>query len=434
MRIGVIGAGVSGLVTSWLLQEAHEVVLFERNDHLGGHAHTLVVRHEGHVIPVDTAFQHFSHQMYPMFVRLLDLLGVPMRRFPVACTFHAKRQGSYLVMPPPLDLHHLQRTLQPNSLATLLQMRQAILTAAQLDAANDWTTTVGEFIDELRLTSGFKTDFFSPFLTALLGTSLADSRRMSARAALRYPVHHQPATPLRPFDFLEIEGGVATYVQALAARLGRTDVRLGAKIRDVRREGGRYVVQEGAGLETFDHLVVAAPARDATLLLRGLPGTEALTDALGSIEYIETRIAVHSDPSYMPPQRAAWSAVNMMYDGRSSEISMWPGHRAGVDVFKSWVTHQGTTPRQLHQLYSYFHPLMTPAYFHAQARLAKRQGEAGLWLAGSYTQDIDSHESGVRSAMEVAERLLPQSNLARLSSPRKGSADWASAPRTAAAP
>jgi predicted NAD/FAD-binding protein len=421
MRIGIIGAGVSGLVASWLLHEAHEVVLFERNDYLGGHAHTLTVEHAGRSVAVDTAFQHFSHQLYPTFVRLLELLGVRLRRVPVSATFHSKgtarvkgkARGGSLLMPPPLTLHDLR----PTALATLLQLRHAIGTAAELDTTDDWSTTVGEFVDGLRVTPSFKSEFLYPFVTALLGTSMPESRRMSARAALRYPVHHQPASPLRPFEFLEVEGGVESYIRTLGAQLGQAEVRLGARIESVRREGVRYLVQEGGSTHVFDQLIVATPARDAATLLRGLPGSETLQETLASIEYIETRIAVHSDPSWLPPQRSTWSACNMTYDGQTCEFSMWPGRHAGVDVFKSWVTHQHTTPQSLHRLYRYFHPLMTPDYFRAQTRLARHQGQAGLWLAGSYTQDIDSHESGVRSAIAVAEQLLPQSNFFRLATP-----------------
>ena len=424
MRIGIIGAGVSGLVASWLLHEAHEVVLFERNDYLGGHAHTLTVQHEGCSVAVDTAFQHFSHQLYPTFVRLLELLGVPLRRVPISATFYArgqaKAEGKSLLMPPPLNL----RDLRPAALATLLQLRHTLIMASELDTTDDWSTTVGEFIDGLRLTGSFKSEFLVPFVTALLGTSMADSRRMSARAALRYPVHHQPASPLRPFEFLEVEGGVTSYVQVLAAQLTRAEVRLGARIESVRREGGRYLVQDGASTHVFDQLIIAAPARDAAVLLRGLAGSERLQETLGSIEYIETRIAIHSDPSLLPPQRSTWSACNMTYDGQACEFSMWPGRHAGVNVFKSWITHRSTTPRALHRLYRYFHPLMTPDYFRAQTRLARHQGEAGLWLAGSYSQDIDSHESGVRSAIAVAERLLPQSNFLRLAAPESAPARW----------
>ena len=36
MRIAVIGSGISGLASSWLLSRKHDVTLYEGNDYLGG--------------------------------------------------------------------------------------------------------------------------------------------------------------------------------------------------------------------------------------------------------------------------------------------------------------------------------------------------------------------------------------------------------------
>lgn len=42
MRVAVIGAGISGLVSAYVLaKEGVEVVLYEKDDYLGGHARTV---------------------------------------------------------------------------------------------------------------------------------------------------------------------------------------------------------------------------------------------------------------------------------------------------------------------------------------------------------------------------------------------------------
>ncbi len=44
MRIAVVGSGISGLASAWLLAGAdHEVHLLERRERLGGHTHTVTV-------------------------------------------------------------------------------------------------------------------------------------------------------------------------------------------------------------------------------------------------------------------------------------------------------------------------------------------------------------------------------------------------------
>lgn len=57
MRVAVIGAGVSGLVAAYTLAKAGvDVVLYEKEDHLGGHAWT--VRVDG--TDVDLGFMVFN--------------------------------------------------------------------------------------------------------------------------------------------------------------------------------------------------------------------------------------------------------------------------------------------------------------------------------------------------------------------------------------
>jgi len=75
-RIAVVGAGVSGLSSAWLLSQKHEVTLYEAGSCLGGHTHTVDVTLDGMTHPVDTGFLVFNTATYPNLTALFDHLGV----------------------------------------------------------------------------------------------------------------------------------------------------------------------------------------------------------------------------------------------------------------------------------------------------------------------------------------------------------------------
>ena len=41
MKIAVVGSGISGLSAAYYLSKQHQVDLFEKDDHFGGHSHTI---------------------------------------------------------------------------------------------------------------------------------------------------------------------------------------------------------------------------------------------------------------------------------------------------------------------------------------------------------------------------------------------------------
>jgi len=65
-QVAVVGAGVAGLTSAYLLQRRHDVTLYEAQDRLGGHAHTHdIVSGDGRVPALDSGFLVHNTRTYP---------------------------------------------------------------------------------------------------------------------------------------------------------------------------------------------------------------------------------------------------------------------------------------------------------------------------------------------------------------------------------
>jgi len=72
MKIAVVGSGISGLGAAYYLSKKHHVDLFEKEDHFGGHSHTLDVLINEIKVSVDIGFIVFNYKTYPNLINFFN--------------------------------------------------------------------------------------------------------------------------------------------------------------------------------------------------------------------------------------------------------------------------------------------------------------------------------------------------------------------------
>ena len=72
MKIAVVGSGISGLSAAYYLSKNHHVDLFEKDDHFGGHSHTIDLIFEKKKISVDIGFIVFNYETYPNLIKFFE--------------------------------------------------------------------------------------------------------------------------------------------------------------------------------------------------------------------------------------------------------------------------------------------------------------------------------------------------------------------------
>ncbi len=416
MRIGIIGAGAAGLTANWLLNEQHDVTLFEKNERLGGHAHTIEVADlDDSVITVESGFEFFSEAMFPTFMRLLRILELELKPYPITATLYTSDHGWNTLLPPFREGRIIWSGFRLLPLSHLIQLQRTLSLAERIVCSADTSVTVRQFFDNLSLAQTFKDQFLWPFFLTQWCVEPYEFNEFAAYNAVKY------ATRIRSGNFsppigIAITGGIQAYTRKLAQSLTRTVIKNPTNIVSITRIDQVYVVKEANGCcSEFEHLIVATGPRDARILLAMLPEAREQCEELERIECFKTVIAVHGDRRWMPAQEKNWSVVNIRYDGRHASSTIWHPRRSKKPIFRSWITYDEELPCSPYAVYTYEHPKVTPQYYQVQKQLLTLQGRNNLWLAGLYMHDIDCHESAIVSAVNIARRLVPDAlNLKRL--------------------
>jgi predicted NAD/FAD-binding protein len=409
MRIAVIGSGIAGLGSAWLLSRRHDVTLFENDSRLGGHTHTHAIALGSRTIAVDSGFIVFNPQHYPLLTRLFAELDVHSQ--PTTMSFAVRNEASGLEYnATSLDRLFCQRrnVLSPRFLGMVRDILRFYRQAPELLDIQDGGPALGDWLAEHRYGAAFRDEHLVPMASALWSSPSAEILRFPAKYLARFMAnHHMLQVRGRP-EWRTVRGGSQRYVDALQARWPVRE-RLACPVHAIRRDAGGIRVSSAAGVEHYDHVVLACHSDQALALLADADERER--DILGAIRYQSNDTVLHTDARLLPRQRKAWAAWNVLipaHNDAACTVTYCMNLLQSLDAPEPLCVSLNSTaridPAKILRRMQYHHPLYSHAMVAAQARKGEIQGQRRTWFAGAYW-GFGFHEDGLRSAVEVAAGL-----------------------------
>ncbi len=415
MRIAIIGSGIAGNSAAWALSTGspHEIVVYEKDQRLGGHSATVDIDYDGTTIPVDTGFIVYNELNYPNLTALFAHLGVQTQLSDMGFAVSAqggKREWAGRGEAMLDGLFARRRNIV--SLTHYKMIREMFRfnknAIADYRANRLGGMTIGEYLEAGRYSSVFRDSYLAPMGAAIWSMPPARLLGFPAASFIAFFDNHRLLHWDRP-SWRTVTGGSRRYVETLTAPF-KDRIRAGVAVTAISRDADGVSVRDETGtVERFDQVIMATHSDQALALLSDASALER--QVLGDIRYRPNDVWLHRDPALMPRRKAAWSAWNVLAsDDPEAELTLtyWMNALQGIDkakpVFVTLNPPQPPRPDLTFGRFNYSHPQYDRPALAAQARLPSIQGRNRIWFTGAWT-GYGFHEDGLKAGLTAAEAL-----------------------------
>lgn len=414
MKIAVIGSGISGVSSAWLLSPTHEVDVYEAEDTLGGHTKTIDCDCGAGPFPVDTGFQVFNRRTYPNLTRFFEHLDIDATDADMSFSVQV-RDADIEWSGTNLDSVFAQRKnlANPKFLRMLTDVLRLSRDADKLLADPSVAElTLGELMKREGYSDAFTDWYLIPMGDAIWSTPPGDMFDYPALTFLRFCDNHGLLHIMGKPMWLSVRGGARRYIEA-AGRTFSGEVFTGEPVERAERSATGVRVHTAKRARDYDIAIFAThPPETRAILGDAMTPTER--EVLGAFDYWDNDVVVHTDTSFMPREKRAWASWN--WSSATSDITksmlmltyhintlqeLPPGTPTVMETLnRDRDPASGTLLAEL----TFQHPMYSRAAVAAQERVPMISGADRIHYAGAWTR-YGFHEDGILSGVRVAETI-----------------------------
>lgn len=411
MKIAIIGSGISGLTAAYQLYQNHDITVYEANDYIGGHTHTVEVDIKGKKYAVDTGFIVCNDRTYPNFLKILDELGV--ERVPTSMGFgiSSDRTGvEYGTNSMNQIFAQRKNLLSPRywKMLTEILKYNKLLTDGVVNQSLDEEISLGDFLKEQGFSQFFIDHFVIPMGSAIWSIGVKQMMEFPLLAFARFFHNHGLLTIDDHPQWYFIKGGSHSYVKKMTAGF-KDKIKLSTPVTNVTRENDKVLVTTAEGSVSYDKVIFAIHS-DITLKILGDP-SEKESEILSAIKYQPNDVILHTDTSLLPKNKRAWSAWNYHIQNDSNktatltyDMNLLQAIPAPETLCVTLNETEQIDPDKILGSYRKSHPVFNKASIAAQQRYDEIGGKNHTYFCGAYWFN-GFHEDGVKSALRVTDAI-----------------------------
>ena len=423
-NIAIIGSGISGLTTAYLLAKKHKVTVFEKSAHIGGHTATVDVEVDSKSYAIDTGFIVFNNKTYPNFLALLDEIGVGKQEAEMSFSVHNTKTkleyNGHNLNTLFAQRRNLFRPKFWGLVKEILRFNKLCKQAYESQEFNE-ADTLGDFLIEHDFSQFFAEHYILPMGAAIWSSSLTQMEGFQFQFFVKFFHNHGLLNIADRPQWYVIPEGSRSYLSPLCQSFSDS-IKVNSQLKFITRNNDKVQLHfsdlnndtgdlnnDVEHVEEFDEVVLACHSDQALALLEDPSGEESAI--LSAMPYSENSVVLHTDISLLPKRKKAWASWNYQLSADRDKPASVTYNMNILQSLNSEHTfcvtlnqRESIAPDKILREFTYHHPIFSLESIGAQQQRKQICGQRHTHYAGAYWHS-GFHEDGVRSGVEVAQRF-----------------------------
>ena len=408
MRVAIIGGGISGLLTAHLLRDEVDLAVFEKQDWIGGHSHTVELEEEHGSLSVDTGFIVFNEENYPIFSKLSQELEVETIPAEMSFGVHCEESGLQYNARS-FDTLFAQRSnlFSPSFWRMLWEARYCRKSFPKLVEIEDENLSVKEYLQAEGYSNSFIEKMILPLAASIWSSPKSSVEAFPLKLFVTFFKNHGFLGHRRQYHWRTVKGGAKRYVEKLIQGFADSIFKNTSVERVLRRDSRVELYLQDGRRDDFDEVIFACHSDEALKLL-GDGATEDEREILSALPYQENEVVLHWDRSLLPRQKKLWASWNYFIPKGEQEsvcisydMSILQSLAGEREYIVTLNQRDRVDEARILGSYEYSHPQFLPGALAAQRGHSIISGKNRSHYCGAYWR-YGFHEDGAMSALRVA--------------------------------
>ncbi len=410
MKIAVVGSGISGLSAAYYLSKKNYVDLFEREDHFGGHSHTIDVLINEKKISVDIGFIVFNYKTYPHLIDFFNENQISIEKSDMSFSVSVKDSNfEYCGKGLKGIFANKSNLFDLKFLRMFFDIMNFYIRCDKIKEISE-EITLGDYLNKKKLSKSFIEYHLIPMVSSIWSMPPYEANRMPLKFFIKFFQNHGLFKLYNRPQWYTVSNRSRTYVNKILKKISGEHFK-NYKISLIKRISTGIQIHYGGNNEFFEYdKVVIATHADEALSIIDNP-TEEEKKILSNFSYKKNLAIIHTDENVMPKNKNVWSSwnscinpLNLKINSLTYWLNLLQNLKCDQNIFLTLNPFTKISQDKILKKVEFTHPYFDQTALEYQKKLDDLQNKNNILFCGSYF-GYGFHEDGIKSSIEMIKTL-----------------------------